>query len=212
MSSAPCVITYKTIYAYVHSLVSSRLGSIKNSRRRQRFPRRRPYVRASPIGPSHSSRAGTVDWFSHSFLFLLLLVTRARAFFEANAQNKMLCSAKHLRFARANVATTTTSTSRVDVAVARKAVIRSRGRTGRVSTRASGDDGEGRGQDVQNDWDGAWRAFKRDFVGEDAKMPGDYVETKFKSKRCVWTFSSPFFSRVGWMIARVRARRREKTD
>lgn len=114
----------------------------------------------------------------------------------------MLCSAQHHhRIARANVAT---STSRVDVPVTRKAVVvRSRGRSGRVSTRASGDDGDGRGQDVQNDWDGAWRAFKRDFVGEDAKMPGDYVETKFKSKRCVrlefWFFfraSSSFFPRA----------------
>lgn len=102
----------------------------------------------------------------------------------------MLCSAQHHRIARANVTSlTTTSTSRVDVPVTRKAVVvRSRGRSGRVSTRASGDDGDGRGQDVQNDWDGAWRAFKRDFVGEDAKMPGDYVETKFKSKRCVLNF------------------------
>lgn len=108
----------------------------------------------------------------------------------------MLCSAQHHRIARANV----TSTSRVDVPVTRKTVVvRSRGRSGRVSTRASGDDGNGRGQDVQNDWDGAWRAFKRDFVGEDAKMPGDYVETKFKSKRYVWNFARrrrPFPSRV----------------
>ena len=32
-------------------------------------------------------------------------------------------------------------------------------------------------------WDGAWNAFKRDFVGDDAKMPNDYVETRFQSNR-----------------------------
>ena len=107
----------------------------------------------------------------------------------------MFCSARHHRIARASVTSTSTSTSRVDAPVTRKAVVvRSRGRSGRVSTRASGDDGNGRGQDVQNDWDGAWRAFKRDFVGEDAKMPGDYVETRFKSKRYVWNVVE-FFAR-----------------
>jgi len=123
----------------------------------------------------------------------------------------MLCSAHHHRIARANVTSTTSSSSsssRVDVPVTRKTtvVVRPRGRLGRVSTRASGDDGNGRGQDVQNDWDGAWRAFKRDFVGEDAKMPGDYVETKFKSKRYVWNFARRRRRRL--FLARVRTHAR----
>lgn len=29
------------------------------------------------------------------------------------------------------------------------------------------------------DWDGAWRAFKCDFVGDDVKMFGDLVEKKY---------------------------------
>jgi|TARA_B110000003_G_scaffold174302_2_gene173951 hypothetical protein len=51
-----------------------------------------------------------------------------------------------------------------------------------------GDDGEEKAQDVDErrgmDWDGAWRAFKRDFVGDDAKMPGDLVEKKYQNNRC----------------------------
>ncbi|ABO95003.1 predicted protein [Ostreococcus lucimarinus CCE9901] len=50
-----------------------------------------------------------------------------------------------------------------------------------------GDDGEEKAQDVDErrgmDWDGAWRAFKRDFVGDDAKMPGDLVEKKYQNNR-----------------------------
>ena len=51
-----------------------------------------------------------------------------------------------------------------------------------------GDDGEEKAKDVDErrgmDWDGAWRAFKRDFVGDDAKMPGDLVEKKYQNNRC----------------------------
>jgi hypothetical protein len=49
---------------------------------------------------------------------------------------------------------------------------------------AKGDDDARQGaQDGKRDWDGAWDAFKRDFVGSDAKMPSDYVDMSFKSSR-----------------------------
>lgn len=71
-----------------------------------------------------------------------------------------------------------------------RAVTRGGARVARVARAKQGDgpkDGDGRAQDVGEreglDWDGAWRAFKRDFVGDDAKMPSDYVEFKGKNKR-----------------------------
>ena len=77
------------------------------------------------------------------------------------------------------------SSVRVRVARARD------GRRHSIVRRADGSGGRGRGdgkaQDVDEregvDWDGAWNAFKRDFVGDDAKMPNDYVETRFQSNR-----------------------------
>lgn len=77
------------------------------------------------------------------------------------------------------------SSVRVRVARARS------GRRRSIVRRADGSGGRGRGdgkaQDVDEregvDWDGAWNAFKRDFVGDDAKMPNDYVETRFQSNR-----------------------------
>jgi len=91
------------------------------------------------------------------------------------------------------------SSGRVHIARARD------GRHRSIVCRADGSGGRGRGdgkaQDVDEregmDWDGAWNAFKRDFVGDDAKMPNDYVETRFQSKR----YAS---SRVSSVIDRVR--------
>ena len=79
------------------------------------------------------------------------------------------------------------SSVRVRVARARD------GRRHSIVRRADGSGGRGRGdgkaQDVDEregvDWGRAPRnaAQERDFVGDDAKMPNDYVETRFQSNR-----------------------------
>ena len=48
---------------------------------------------------------------------------------------------------------------------------------------SSGDAGAGDADASGTDWDGAWNAFKRDFIGTDAKMPNEYVERKDKGMR-----------------------------
>jgi hypothetical protein len=98
------------------------------------------------------------------------------------------------------------SSGRVRVARARD------GRRRSFVRRADGSGGRGSGDgkapavDAREgvDWDGAWNAFQRDFVGDDAKMPNDYVETRFQSNR--YASSRHFPSRSTRRIAM------EKTD
>lgn len=120
------------------------------------------------------------------------------------------------------------SSGRVHIARARD------GRRRSIVRRADGSGGRGRGdgkaQDVDEregvDWDGAWNAFKRDFVGDDAKMPNDYVETRFQSKRYASSRVSTVVdrdrrdasrcerltpSRASLALAQTRPRRRRET-
>ncbi|CEF97211.1 unnamed product [Ostreococcus tauri] len=85
---------------------------------------------------------------------------------------------------------TSTSTSTRGRAGARARVRRRAGGRGRFSVaRAAGGPGDGDGGDGRDgekpgmDWDGAWKTFKKEFVGDDAKMPNDYVEFKSSNKR-----------------------------
>ena len=121
---------------------------------------------------------------------------RARVDRAFRVMSTLSTSAMASRVSRASRAG---SSGRVHIARARD------GRRRSIVRRADGSGGRGRGdgkaQDVDEregvDWDGAWNAFKRDFVGDDAKMPSDYVETRFQSKR----YAS---SRVSSVIDRVR--------
>ena len=83
---------------------------------------------------------------------------------------------------------TSTSTSTRARAGGRAGVRSRAGGRGRFSVaRAAGGPGDGDGRDGEKpgmDWDGAWKTFKKEFVGDDAKMPNDYVEFKSSNKRC----------------------------
>lgn len=86
---------------------------------------------------------------------------------------------------------TSTSTSTRARAGGRAGVRSRAGGRGRFSVaRAAGGPGDGDGGDGRvgekpgMDWDGAWKTFKKEFVGDDAKTPNDYVEFKSSNKRC----------------------------
>ena len=91
----------------------------------------------------------------------------------------------------------TALTSRISSAFRAGSSVRvrvARARDGRrlsIVRRADGSGGRGRGDGKAQDVDeregstgtAAWSSVQEDFVGDDAKMPNDYVETRFQSNR-----------------------------